>query len=151
MVVFERYHLAPCGINCGTCRAFLRERNKCSGCMSVNGSNISHCITCSIKNCELLKKTDSNFCSQCNYFPCRKIKNIDKRYRAKYKTGLIQNLRIIKEKGTEAYLLNESKRWTCSSCGAALCIHQNNCLKCGEKYSDPLFSEINYKDVEIVN
>lgn len=143
MVVFERYHLAPCGINCGTCRAFLRDRNKCSGCMSVNGSNISHCITCSIKNCELLKKTSSNFCSQCDQFPCRRIKHIDKRYRTKYKTGLIQNLRIINENGVEAYLLNETKRWTCSSCGAILCIHQDNCLKCDEKYSDPLFSDIN--------
>jgi len=143
MVIFERYHLAPCGINCGTCRAYLRDRNRCSGCMSVNGSNISHCITCSIKNCEFLKKTDSNFCSQCNHFPCRKIKNIDKRYLTKYKTGLIQNLRIIKERGVETYLIDEVKRWTCASCGAVLSVHKDSCIKCGEKYSDPLFSEIN--------
>jgi len=23
-VKFEKYHIAPCGINCGTCRAYLR-------------------------------------------------------------------------------------------------------------------------------
>jgi hypothetical protein len=143
MVVFERYHLAPCGINCGTCRAYLRTRNKCTGCMSAEGSNISHCINCSIRNCELLNETNSKFCFQCDQFPCHKITHIDKRYRTKYKTGLIQNLRIIKEKGVEAYLLNEVKRWTCSSCGAALSVHKDNCLKCGEKYSDPLFREIN--------
>lgn len=142
MVVFERYHLAPCGINCGTCRAYLRTRNKCSGCMSPEGSNISHCINCNIRNCELLNKTDLKFCFQCDQFPCPRIKHIDKRYRTKYKTGLIQNLRIIKETGVKAYLLNEADRWTCSSCGTALCVHQDSCLKCGKEYIDPLFREI---------
>jgi hypothetical protein len=142
LVIFERYHLAPCGINCGTCRAYLRTRNKCSGCMSPGGSNISHCINCSIRNCELLKNTDSKFCFQCAQFPCPRIKHIDKRYRTKYKTGLIQNLRIIKEAGVEAYLLNEGNRWTCSSCGTALCVHQDNCLRCGKVYVDPLYREM---------
>jgi hypothetical protein len=142
MVVFERYHLAPCGINCGTCRACLRARNRCSGCMSVEGSNIHHCITCSIRNCEFLDKTTSKFCSECDKFPCLRIKHIDKRYRTKYKTGLIQNLRIINEIGVEAYLLNESKRWTCSSCGATLSVHQDNCLNCGKEKVDPLFHEM---------
>jgi hypothetical protein len=142
MVVFERYHLAPCGINCGTCTAYLRNRNKCSGCMSVNGSNIPHCISCSIRNCELLSNTDSKFCSQCDQFPCRKIKNIDKRYRIRYKTGLIQNLLTINEKGVEAYLLDETKRWTCSSCGAVLSVHKENCLICGEKDSNREFTNL---------
>jgi hypothetical protein len=139
MVVFERYHLAPCGINCGTCRAYLRTRNKCSGCMSVEGSNISHCLNCSIRNCEFLSSTISKFCYECDNFPCLKIKHIDKRYYTKYKTGLIQNLRIINKTGVEAYLVNENKRWMCSSCGSALCVHQDCCLKCGKEYVDPQF------------
>jgi hypothetical protein len=142
MVVFERYHLAPCGINCGTCRAYLRTRNSCSGCMSSKGPNISHCINCSIRNCEFLNKTTSKFCSECEKFPCQQIKHIDKRYQSKYKSGLIQNLMTINETGVDAYLLNESKRWTCSSCGSALCVHQDKCMKCGREYVDPLFREM---------
>jgi hypothetical protein len=142
VVVFERYHLAPCGINCGTCRAFLRTRKKCNGCMSAEGSEIQHCITCSIRNCEYLKKAGSGFCFECDLFPCHRIIHIDERYRTRYKTGLIQNLRIINETGVKAYLLDEAKRWTCSSCGAALSVHQSSCSKCGKEYSDPLFRKI---------
>ena len=142
-VVFERYHLAPCGINCGTCRAYLRERNRCNGCMSSAGSNIRHCITCSIRNCELLIGTTSKFCYECEKFPCQRIRQIDKRYRTKYKTGLIQNLRNIKNMGVEAYIKQEVNKWTCSDCGSVLSVHQFKCLKCGKEYSDPQFLEIN--------
>jgi hypothetical protein len=142
MIVFERYHLAPCGINCGTCRGYLRVRNKCSGCMSVEGSNIRHCINCSIRNCEFLDKTTSKFCYECEKFPCLRIKQIDKRYRIKYKTGLIQNLTTISTTSVETYLQNEVKRWTCSSCGTALSVHEAKCGNCEKEYVDSQFREL---------
>ena len=140
-VLFQRSHIAPCGINCGTCKAYQRVRNKCSGCMSVHGPKVNHCMTCSIRNCESLAKTVSKFCSGCEKFPCLKIRKIDKRYQARYETSLIQNLRTIDKIGIESYLKLETARWTCSNCGALLCAHNNSCSECGKTYIDPLFQK----------
>jgi len=39
-VHFNISDIAACGINCGTCRAYLRERNKCRGCRASSGPNM---------------------------------------------------------------------------------------------------------------
>lgn len=31
-VSFDKSLIAPCGMNCGTCIAYLRDKNKCPGC-----------------------------------------------------------------------------------------------------------------------
>jgi hypothetical protein len=133
-VSFDRKHLAPCGINCGTCRAYLRERNKCPGCMSDPGPRLASCLKCGIRNCAEIRKSESGFCYDCSEFPCTRIKHIDKRYQTKYNTSLISNLLEIKSKGTEKYLLGERTRWTCRNCGSALCVHNKVCIKCGTEY-----------------
>jgi Protein of unknown function (DUF3795) len=122
--------IAPCGINCGTCIAHLRNRNKCCGCRPDSGFKVNHCSTCRIRNCEYLSKTGSKFCYDCEIFPCLRLKQIDKRYRIKYKTGLIQNLIIIKEIGIYKYLKNEIARWSCPNCGSLISVHRDNCLTC---------------------
>jgi len=35
--------IAPCGMNCGICLAYLREKKKCPGC---NGSNEDKQVYC---------------------------------------------------------------------------------------------------------
>jgi hypothetical protein len=135
-VLFQRSHIAPCGINCGTCKAYQRARNRCSGCMSEQGPRVNHCMTCSIRHCESLSKTVSKFCSDCEEFPCLKIRKIDKRYQTRYETSLIINLRTINKIGIESYLSQESSRWTCSNCGSLLCVHSNSCSECGKRYID---------------
>jgi hypothetical protein len=130
-VSFDKYLIAPCGINCGTCLAFLRDKNKCSGCGSSHGPRVNHCLTCKIKNCEFLEKTSSKLCYECEKFPCLRLRQIDKRYRTKYRTALIQNLVTIKQIGLDEYLKLESKKWTCSKCGSTLCVHRNKCVVCG--------------------
>jgi hypothetical protein len=122
--------IAPCGINCGTCIAHLRNRNKCYGCRPDSGSKVNHCNTCRIRNCEYISKTGSKFCYDCEIFPCLRLKQIDKRYRIKYKTGLIQNLITIKEIGINKYLKNEIARWSCPNCGSLISVHRDNCLTC---------------------
>jgi hypothetical protein len=58
------------------------------------------------------------------------MKQLDKRYRTKYRTSFIENLRIIKEKGMEEFLAFESARRTCTFCGSTLCVHRTFCLSC---------------------
>jgi hypothetical protein len=129
-VSFDRSLIAPCGLNCGTCMAYLREKNKCLGCWVDFDSKRKTCLQCKIKNCDLLAKTNSKFCGECDVFPCERIKHIDKRYRTKYKTSLIQNLLSIKENGIDSFLKQEVKKWTCPNCGSTLSVHRNDCLFC---------------------
>jgi hypothetical protein len=129
-VKFDEFLIAPCGMNCGTCIAYLREKNKCNGCRIPPESHLKTRQECSIKNCIDLENTTSKFCYDCEKFPCQKVKHIDKRYRTKYKTSFIDNLLTIKEKGIENFLVFESQRRTCPDCGSVLSVHRNNCLTC---------------------
>jgi hypothetical protein len=139
MVSFERFQIAPCGINCGTCKAYQRDRNKCSGCLSAAREKVNNCARCKIRNCESLARTDSEFCYECPEFPCLALRKIDKRYRISYETNLIENLNTIRKTGIGKYLKNEIIRWSCNECGSVLSVHLHNCTKCGKQYSDPLF------------
>jgi hypothetical protein len=135
MVSFKKRLVAPCGIFCGACYAFLRDKNKCPGCRSDSKIKPKSCINCRKANCEYLVKSESGFCYECEQFPCAMIKQIDKRYRIKYNTHLINNLLFIKEKGIDNFLLLEQKRRTCNNCGSIISIHRNNCTNCGNKNS----------------
>lgn len=128
--IFVNSLIAPCGMNCGTCIGYLREKNKCNGCWSDTGSKPKSCTLCFVKNCDNLANTKSKFCYECESFPCKRIKQLDKRYMTKYRTSFIQNLLLIKAKGISKFLEDQSIRWTCPGCGATLSCHRNNCLSC---------------------
>lgn len=125
--------IAPCGMNCSICLAYLREKNKCPGC---KGDNIGKPITrirCKIKTCETFQKTNAKFCFECEKFPCDNLKHLDKRYRTKYSMSMIENLGNIKDYGIGKFLKNENTRWTCSECGYTVCVHKGCCFSCGKK------------------
>jgi len=130
-VSFEKQQIAPCGMNCGTCIAYLRDKNRCPGCRVVSSDKAISVRKCMVTDCSYLKKTTSKFCYDCEKYPCQRIKNLDKRYRTKYGTSFIENLAIIKEKGLDQFLVFESKRRTCKNCGSVFSVHRENCLNCG--------------------
>jgi hypothetical protein len=134
--VFDRLLIAPCGINCGTCLAYLREKNRCCGCLIETFDKADSRARCIIKNCERLAETKSGFCFECETFPCKRLKQLDKRYRTKYRVSLIQNLLSIKEIGIKEYLQKESGRWTCPHCGEVVCVHRDACLLCKQDISE---------------
>jgi hypothetical protein len=126
--------IAPCGMNCGICLGYLRDKNKCLGCREVDKNKPDSCKKCIIRDCQILKKNKMFFCSnQCEKFPCIRLKNLDKRYRTKYKMSMLENLENIRKFGVEKFAKSEQKRWKCPNCGELLCVHRNFCLKCGEK------------------
>ncbi len=127
---FSKQQIAPCGMNCGSCIAYLREKNKCPGCRVVWKDKAKTRVNCIIKNCGLLAQTSSKFCFDCEEFPCQRMKSLDKRYRTKYRTDLIRNLQIIKESGMDYFLIFETERRTCPACGSILSVHLQKCLKC---------------------
>ena len=129
-VTFDRTMIAPCGMNCGTCIANQRDKNKCSGCRISFADKSKTRQNCIIKNCLYLENTTSKFCYDCEKFPCQRLQQLDKRYRTKYRTSFIQNLETIKELGITTFLINEVIRWTCPDCGSTLSCHRNNCRTC---------------------
>ena len=135
--------IAPCGMNCGLCIGHLREKKPCGGCFRNDDENKPKvCRSCSVVNCGHLAETDSGFCYDCHEYPCRRLKNLDKRYRAKYGMSMFQNLLFIKEKGLAEFLQSEQERWRCENCGSGLSVHRDNCLTCGFKYRSHIpFSE----------
>ena len=123
--------IAACGMNCGLCIGYLREKNPCGGCFKKDDENKPKvCRSCSIVNCDYLAETGSGFCYECEKYPCTRLKNLDKRYRTKYGMSMIENLSYIRDKGLNVFLMNEEVRWTCENCGSGISVHRGFCLNC---------------------
>jgi hypothetical protein len=125
--------LTPCGGNCAVCMSYLRKDNRCSGCRQKSNGCFKHRGKCVIKNCDKLKESGGKFCFYCEKFPCRRLKQLDERYRRRFKMSLIDNLIFIRKYGTAAFIKKEKKRWTCRSCGELLSCHKDECPCCGIK------------------
>jgi uncharacterized protein DUF3795 len=125
--------VAPCGMNCSICMAYLREKNKCVGCRNIIVDTSVSRARCKIKKCELLQKTETGFCFECESFPCERLKHLDKRYRTKYAMSMIENLQNIERFGVKKFLQHEKTRWACPECGGAICVHNRYCHSCGKK------------------
>ena len=128
---FKRTLIAPCGMNCGVCIAHVRIKNRCMGCMSAGAEKAHHCSQCYIKNCTELKSSGTAYCFDCKSFPCRRLRQLDERYRSKYGMSMIENLISIKENGIRKFLAAENARWKCTHCGNIVSVHRPNCLVCG--------------------
>ncbi len=127
--------IAPCGMNCGICRAYLREKRKCPGCRGNDENKpFSFCVNCIIKNCDELKNNNAKFCFECKKLPCARLKQLDKRYRTKYNMSMIENLENIQKFGIRKFVKNEKLRWACSKCGGIICVHGGCCSNCGEPH-----------------
>lgn len=125
--------IAPCGMNCAICVGHQREKNKCPGCRGMNKSIPTYCRKCIIKHCPELKKLKLQYCSgKCAKYPCKRLKDLDKRYKGKYGMSMIENLESIKTVGIRAFVKNERDRWKCKNCGNMLCVHKDFCLICGK-------------------
>ncbi len=136
--------IAPCGMNCGICRAYLREKNKykiglkrvlvgCPGCRGTDTGKPIYCVKCKIKNCRIIRKDGAKYCFECDVFPCDRVKHLDKRYRTKYSMSMIDNLEYIRDYGIRKFLKNEDLRWTCTKCGGRICVHDGFCIVCGKR------------------
>jgi hypothetical protein len=127
--------IAPCGINCRLCRAYTRDRKSCPGCREEDINKSNACVTCQIKNCEKMVEGKIEYCFDCGDFPCARMTHLDKRYRTKYGTSMIDNLMSIKKIGIINFGENENKKWTCPECGAMICMHKPQCLSCGYEWN----------------
>ena len=129
----DKVLIAPCGMNCALCLGYQRKKNTCPGCRSFGTDKSSYCKRCIIINCEKRKGKEADFCYVCDSFPCKRLKDLDKRYRTKYNMSMLENLAYIQKKGVQAFVENEQVRWKCKSCGKLICVHREYCLECGQQ------------------
>lgn len=127
--------IAPCGMNCRLCIAYQAKENDldkqgfhrkyCPGCIP-RGEN----CTFMKDSCELVGQGKVRFCFECENYPCKRLKALDKRYRTKYHMSMIGNLNSIKEQGMDSFLKQQEEKWQCPKCGGTICCHNGLCLKC---------------------
>jgi hypothetical protein len=131
----EEKLIAPCGMNCGLCVNYLAMKND----LDKHGFNRMYCPGCIPrgKNCVFMKEHcklvgdgQVRFCYECQDFPCKRLKALDKRYRTKYHLSMIENLEYIREKGIESFLEEQEEEWRCGNCDDVICCHNGLCLSC---------------------
>ncbi len=125
--------IAPCGINCRLCMAYGRKRNPCPGCRAARAFTSDKAVHCSV-HCEMLASGLVNYCFECGAFPCKRLLHLDKRYRTRYATSPLDNLRSIEAGGIRQFVDAENAKWACPACGGMLCMHQPTCLLCGHRW-----------------
>ena len=126
--------IAPCGMNCRLCRAYIRDKKACPGCRGGDDFKSKTYVSCHIKNCMNIVKAGVKYCFSCDSFPCDKLNHLDKRYRTKYGMSMIDNLQNIRKFGIRHFISDEKERWTCPECSELLCVHKPQCLSCGHKW-----------------
>lgn len=122
--------IAPCGVICDLCLGFQRDKNRCVGC-NVTGEKIGHCNVCTIKYCPEKREDSELLCIACRKFPCRRIRDLEKRYTSKYGESPVKNMQRIEAVGMEQFLQEQMELWRCNECGELLCVHRDTCLHCG--------------------
>ncbi len=110
--------IAPCRINCGVCKAHLRNNNPCPVCNFPQPDQPKTRRLCPIRLCN---KRLEGFCYSCAEFPCDRLRRLDKRYRTRYGMSEIENLNYIRDHGIKLFIEEEHKRWVSKQ--GILCVH----------------------------
>jgi tRNA G26 N,N-dimethylase Trm1 len=113
-------------MDCAICMAYLREKNRCGGCYTANRKCSRHCT---LAACTQVK---DRYRHDCEEFPCRRLVQLDKRYRTKYHMSMLENLAAIRDHGIRAFVKSERERWTCKACGGTIDVHHYRCSACGK-------------------
>ena len=121
--------IAPCGMNCRLCRAYIRERNPCPGC---NENDVKP--ACRFKTCAVKAAGKFKYCFSCDQFPCSQLQHLNKRYTTKYGMSMIANLETIRQFGMSNFIKRERERWKCVKCGEIICVHDAECGSCGHRW-----------------
>ena len=119
---------APCGMNCLVCYKHCYHKKPCAGCLNCDKGKPEHCRECKIKDC--VAEQGILYCYQCRTFPCARIKSLEKSYRGRYRTSLMENSRAVKEIGLAAFMRSQKERYTCPACGGVISLHDAECSEC---------------------
>ncbi len=127
--------IAPCGMNCGICKAYLAYSRG----VPYQKGKVTHCIGCLARNkncafikrnCPKISKNHVRFCYECDIMPCENLDRIDKHYRERYGMSMVENLKEIQAKGIKEFLRAQNEKHKCPVCGDLVSVHDGKCYVC---------------------
>ena len=111
------------------------ETNPCPGCNGPDEDKPEFCARyCGIILCRKRKENGYQYCDECPEYPCADVMEKENRYTTQYphRESPLENLRMIRENGMDAFLEYERQHWTCPGCGSPFSVHHRNCIQCGK-------------------
>ncbi|TKJ44407.1 hypothetical protein CEE36_01305 [candidate division TA06 bacterium B3_TA06] len=137
-----------CGLNCGACAVLVANERadeewikkaaemekckpedlRCMGCKT--DVTAVFCADCGMRLCAREKGVE--FCFECDSYPCKTISDF-RSDDLPHHSVVFKNLKDIKEKGLEAWLAEQTTRWSCQTCGTRFTWYDENCKGCGTK------------------
>jgi hypothetical protein len=134
--------IAPCGMNCAICKAYLAYSRG----VPYKKGEVSHCSSCLIRNkncafmkkhCEKLRRKQIRFCYKCEDMPCKQLAKLDAYYRARYGMSMVENQKMMQEKGMIEFLKSQAEKYRCPSCDDIISVHDGKCYACGYQADKP--------------
>lgn len=100
MNIIKQYRgrIPACGVFCGGCPTYTREKNPCAG-AEINSQRCKKCKTFHL----CCQDKGLTHCHECDIFPCSKFKSFAKRW-LKYGQNFIDNQNLLKEVGEDCFL-----------------------------------------------
>lgn len=94
------YHgrVPACGVFCGGCPMYLKEKNPCPG-SEINKVRCENCKSYHL----CCKEKGITHCYECETFPCFRFKRFAKNWE-KYGQNFIENQKLLEESGVENFL-----------------------------------------------
>ncbi len=132
--------IAPCGMNCGICKAYLAysrgvPTRKAKYHIAQAAWRVTKTVR-SLKEREKLKKCKSASAMNAQTCPARSSK-LDELYSARYGMSMVENQKMIKEKGMGEFLKSQAEKYRCPSCGDIVSVHDGKCYVCGYQADKP--------------
>lgn len=122
---------APCGMNCLVCYKHCYHKKSCGGCRNSDKGKPEHCRKCRIKDC--IRGRGLAYCYECPEHPCRLIGSLEKSYKKRYQTSLVENSEFVSRYGLEKFMERQREKYTCPKCGGVISVHDGECSECKEK------------------
>ncbi|MEM3442452.1 MAG: DUF3795 domain-containing protein [Candidatus Bathyarchaeia archaeon] len=101
-------YVAPCGLYCGECKAFLLK--ECGGCRSEKGISKNYVMHCKIYQCA--RNKNLKICLECDAFPCKFFDffKAEKPMDSSWFLDVWSNMKQIREGSLESFLKTK-KAW----------------------------------------
>jgi hypothetical protein len=142
--MIKRELVSPCGLYCGVCGVYYADKKgdaalkeklaaaygdtpdkiACDGCRSE--SRYWFCSACSIRSCVSEKGFES--CHECRDFPCAVIESFPI---PEARKNMLRAIPRWRELGTEEWVREEEKLFSCKACGTATFRGARKCRQCG--------------------